>query len=718
MTGEAAMRTAVPQWRSPTVALFSLTLFVSAALMFTLQPMLGKMLLPLVGGTPSGWLAAMAFFQVMLLIGYAFAYRLSLLPVRLHIFAYLGVMLIGAAFLPPMLVGTATGSMGVFGLLAKHCALPFIALAMTSSTLQRVFMSSSHRRAQDPYFLYAASNLGSFAGLLLYPLAAEILFDMPQQAGIWTSGYILLLALGATCALHVRQSAASSRAPADSNLSDWRWVLFAFIPSSLMMGVTSEITTAILAAPLLWVVPLSVYLLTFVVAFSNRLLRAAAFAKRLHPAAACLALGLVFLASVTLHAPLAIMAVLVLCFGIIAFAFHSRLAALRPLGHPAALARFYLAVSLGGALGGLLNVFVAPVIFNRPLEFPVVMLASLLFAPALREKFSTKDLARVLVGAVGLAVWAALRHYTAISPGSLEIFVIALFVIAASNARLALAGCALLALNAFVHPSPGPLDLHLRNFYGMLRVYDRSLTLDGDRYDIRYLGHGTTVHGLQSLDPDLAQVPTAYFSKGGPVGDIFETFKPLNVAVLGLGAGTLACHHAPGRKFTFIEIDPDVIRIAQDKFTFLSGCPGAAPHRIIKGDGRLELAKLAGEKFDLIVLDAFSSDMVPVHLLSTDAVALYKSLLTEHGVLAFNISNNHVMLATTLAAIARDTGMNARFKDYQFIDPPLFLPSEWLVMAKDEATLAPLSGLAWATPPAAVRSWTDDYSNIISVMRF
>lgn len=723
MTADAALRPPFAWQQIHTSALFCAALFLSAAAMFMLQPMTGKMLLPLVGGTPSGWIVAMAFFQLALLAGYALANLCSRLSPRMHGGSFVAALALGALFLPVHLSqpeGTADAWV-VVKLLAASVGMPFVALAMASSTLQRLFTASGHSAAGDPYFLYAASNLGSFSGLLLYPLVAEKFLTIPQQAQLWLGGYVALTALAAICIGRAKKMPAPVYAkpdPLGAGLR-WRWIFFAFIPSSLMMGVTTQITTAIIAAPLLWVLPLGIYLLTFVLAFGKPSPVMQQRVDKLHPLAVCLAFGLMFIATVSLDAPWLIMALQLACFGVIALAFHLKLAGLRPLDDGRRLTDYYLMIAVGGALGGMLNAFIAPVIFNRLLEYPIVLTLSLLFHPDLRKRLARGDLLTVLAGVAGFILWVILRKYATGLPGVLEVALVIIFVGAAHTARFALIGCTLLLIGSFAAPRDGEGGIYQRNFYGLVRVYERNFTMDNEKYHIRYFGHGTTLHGLQSLDPDMADIPTAYFSHGGPVGDIFHTFAPKNVAVMGLGAGTLACHHAPDRSFTFFEIDPAVVKIARENFTFLSSCPGKNPHRIFTGDGRLEIAKLRGEKFDLIILDAFSSDMVPVHLISVEAIELYKALLTDNGMLAFNISNNYVSLAATLAAGAKAAGMQARYKHYGFIDPPLFFPSDWLLMAREGTDMTAFREQQWVPPlQDGERAWTDNYSNIIGIMRF
>jgi hypothetical protein len=723
MTANAALRPPFAWQQSHTSALFCAALFISAAAMFMLQPMTGKMLLPLVGGTPSGWIVAMAFFQLALLAGYALANICARFSPRIHGMAFVAALALGSFFLPVHLSqpeGAADAWM-VMKLLAASVGVPFVALAMASSTLQRLFTASGHHAAGDPYFLYAASNLGSFSGLLLYPLLAEKLLTIPEQAQLWLGGYVALIALTAICIGRAKSTPANvyvKPAPLAACLR-WRWILFAFIPSSLMMGVTTQITTAIIAAPLLWVLPLGIYLLTFVLAFGKVSPMRLALVEKLHPMAVCLAFGLIFIATVSLDAPWLIMALLLACFGVVALAFHMKLAALRPLEDGQRLTDYYLMIALGGALGGMLNAFIAPVIFDRLQEFPLVLAASLLFHPGLRAKLVRHDLVSVCTGGIGLIVWAFMHHHGAGSPALLEVFLVILFVVALRNPRFALAGCLLLMTMPYAMPRDGQNGMYQRNFFGLLHVYERHFKMDGEQYDLRYFGHGTTLHGLQSLDPYIAEVPTAYFSHGGPVGDIFRTLNPKNVAVVGLGAGTLACHRAPDRSFTFFEIDPAVVKIANDNFTFLKSCPGKTPHRIFTGDGHLELAKLKGEKFDLIILDAFSSDMVPVHLVSVEAIEMYKTLLTENGMLAFNISNNYVSLAATLAAGAKAANMQPRYKYYDFIDPPMFFPSNWLLMAREGVDTTAFREQGWVPPlQNGERAWTDNYSNIIGIMRF
>jgi spermidine synthase len=721
-----------------TLALFSGTLFLSAALMFAIQPMAGKALLPLVGGTPTGWIVAMAFFQIMLLLGYLVAHFLSRFPPFAHGLLYITALGVGGMLLPfhlPQAGETTLGALDIFWLLAKTLALPFIALSATSSTIQRLFTATSHHSADDPYFLYSASNLGSFAGLFLYPLAFERWWGLAEQALYWSLGYGLLAGAALLCISRTSPKVRAVVPKADKSGPAERrerleWVTLAFFPSALLLAVTTHISTDIFSAPMLWVLPLALYLLTFVVAFSKRRIVPLSKITAVQPIAVALALGFLLMFNTLVRMSWHSMVVHLVAFTIVALMCHMRLAEQRPKDGRR-LTEFYLMLSVGGALGGILNAFIAPVLLDRLIEYPALLLLSCLMNPSFRKPtpFAAKT-------ALGFAMVMALMYVAFIGGQmgyirslradglTLEMLLadgmlFFILFLTAMNVRTALyGGVVLLLLTEFVIPKDQLLVR--RNFYGVIKVIDYPIAIRNHTYQARYLYHGTTTHGLQVKDQKYETTPTAYFTRSGPAGDIFNLYVPKKAAVIGLGAGTMNCFSSPKNEFTFFEIDPAVRDVASDPklFTFLSACKGKQPPRIFLGDGRLELAKLH-EKFDVIALDAFSSDTIPAHLLTMDAMEVYLDHLNERGILLFNLSNRYFNLGSALARNAEEMGLKYRIKLDIPDDIPYASASLWFVVARPQASLTPLDAVGWLTPtpPPDLRPWTDDYTNLLSVFQ-
>jgi spermidine synthase len=730
MTEAGAMRELPALRRLPATALFAAALFTSASCMFMMQPMLGKMLLPLVGGTPAGWVVALAFFQLMLLAGYALAWFLARLSPRRHGLAFLGLLGLGALSLPLHLPSNIEGEIGpllVFRLLLESAGLPFIALAAASSTLQRLFAASGQEGSRDPYFLYAASNLGSFAGLIAYPGFIESLLTIPEQSRYWLCGYILLALLAAACLGIAGEAPVASAAalpapaaPKTRQRENLRWVVLAFFPSSLMLGVTSYITTDLISAPLVWVLPLGLYLLTFVAAFSRRMLIPAAWPEKIHPTIVALAVALMLVIDGDSPATFLGMGCQLLAFTTVALLCHQRLASLRPLDDERRLPEYYLMIALGGALGGMLNAFVAPLMLDRMAEYPAVLLLSCLLNPRMKAPFSARYGLLLLLGGLVMTAAALLRSHVDALPLLRDMLLVSVCALVMFHPRATLAAGAAIYLASQMFFTAGDTKLLTRNFFGVVRVQDINVKTHGALMPTRMFRHSTTLHSVQLLEPGRETEPTAYFSKRGPLGDIFSAYDPRRVAVLGLGAGTLACYTSPGRNFTFFELDPAVIDMARRDFSFLSKCAGNA--RVIAGDARLEMAKLSGEKFDLIIFDAFSSDSVPVHLISQEAIAMYLSHLNDHGLLLFNLSSRYVRLESTLAVSAQAAHLAALNRHDGDGDFPFSLPSSWLVMARDAQDLEPLRKVNayWFTRDIlpGLRPWTDSYSSLASVVKF
>lgn len=738
------IKTAIKSRDHLTLALFSLTLFVSAALMFALQPMAGRMLLPIIGGTPAGWIVAMAFFQVMLLAGYFLAHMLSRLPPALHGFVFLVVVAIGLMFLPARISAQAVqevpGAFGTFKLLLTTMALPFIAISATSSTLQRLFSVSGHRAAGDPYFLYAASNLGSFIGLFAYPLLAEPLLGLTAQSYYWFYGYSLLIILVGLCliipattpaAYQMARPRKGEKPKHMETKTKLFWVLYAFVPSALLMAVSTHISTDIFSAPMLWVLPLGLYLLTFVLAFAHKLPFSAQDINRLHIIAVATGLGFLLLLTTTFRVSWAGLFIQLFAFTIAVLMCHMQLAAQRPSDSTRHLTAFYLYISIGGALGGLLSAFVIPYALDRLAEYPLLLIASLMLNPRFREKMQLIPKMYFVFGcgmsffyftyiATGSQIFESLS-FTGITSGMLmlDIFLAMILLFFATSARGAFIGLlALFLISEFALPKN--VQVTDRNFFGVIKVYDHSVHIDGKNYATRYLHHGSTLHGLQIIEEPLQKTLTSYYAETSPVGNVFQVYNPKNVAVIGLGVGTLACYSTPESRFTFLEIDPAIVRIAQEQFSFIKECMPDNPPRFITGDGRIELAKLTDEKFDLIVLDAFSSDTIPTHLLTVEALETYKKHLTDNGIILANLSNRYFNLAPALIKNADQSGMTGRVRLDRGPSTDYTTPSFWAAFAQKDNALLALDAMNWdrVNVPTNIRPWTDDYTNLLRTLEF
>jgi len=730
------------------VAVFSGTLFLSAFLMFIVEPMIARMVLPLLGGAASVWNTCLVFFQALLLCGYAYAHTAtSRLGVRRHAIIHVCVVLLPLLVLPVRLANgapPATENPVGWLLLAllMSVGLPFFVLSTSAAVLQKWYAATGDEGARDPYFLYAASNLGSFVALIAYPLVVERLLPLRQQAQVWTVGYGALAVMTIICAAAAWRSApapspvegplvrdASAAQAVRSEAIAWgrrgRWVVLAFVPSSLLMAVTSYMSTDVAAVPLLWIVPLSLYLLTFTVAFSPSASGARSLAGRLMPVAT-IALTLVLVAQ--MNQPLTVVIPLHLAvFAIVALVCHGELANDRP--SPARLTEFYFWIALGGMLGGLFNALVAPVVFTGIAEYPLVLVLACLIRPAAaaapaRESWRRDVLFAVAVGGVAVASVLVNNNF-----GSSSRFIVlgaavpALIAFGQQRRPLRFALCvALLLLSGVLVRSPfGPAVYATRTFFGVYRV-----RVD-EQLHYRFMFHGSTLHGMQSLQPERRAASLSYFHAAGPIGQVFANVPNAaasgEVAVVGLGVGSLASYAGPRQRWVFYEIDPVVERIARDPayFTYLSNC--GARCEVTIGDARLSLARARPQQFGVIILDAFSSDAIPIHLLTREALALYVSRLAPGGIIALHISNLHLSLSPVLGRLAQAEGLTALWQREPATAGSLAdgkFPSEWMVLARDPRDLGRLTtDPRWTAPhvQASTPLWTDDFSNILSVLR-
>lgn len=729
--------------------LFSLSLLISATLVFWVQPLFGKMVLPLLGGSPAVWNTCLVFFQTALLMGYLYAHAQSrFLGIRKQFVTHLILLAVVFFFLPVALPAgwsppvESSPIWWLLLLLTVAVGLPFVTLSATAPLLQNWFAHSRDPHAADPYFLYAASNVGSIAGLVGYPVVFERKLTLAQQAWAWTAGYALLFVTIFVGAAVLWRRGRSEIATVDSGPLDgdgtrlrFRWVLLAAVPSSLLQSVTYYLTTDLAAMPLLWVIPLALYLLTFVLVFSRRKLISHDFMVSIQPAILIIAAVLIFWWAQRALGLLFVVSLIVLFTT--AMTCHGEMVRLRPRAEH--LTEFYLWMAFGGVLGGTFNAIVAPLVFDQLLEFPIGLVFAALLVPAAvstEERASAFKLDVVLPVAIGvalcLAVWA-LRSSVGLDEKPVYLTFIAglggiwVYLFRSRPLRFGLGLAAILAaghMMGVMAPDPqAETILTDRSFFGIHRV---ELYRNGNRHVLR---HGGTVHGMQWMSPQRRLEPTMYYHHQGPVSDVFKMIRlspgPKKVAIAGLGAGSMAAYALPGDHWVFYEIDPVVERLARDPeyFTFLKDCRGRLD--VVMGDARLSLAKAPDGYYDLIVVDVFSSDSIPVHMITKEATQVYFDKLNPHGLLLFHISNRYLRLNRVLYKLMKELELSGvRQRPFAADGKPLWPTqaiSDWVVLARDPRDLKTLAKsprwkpLVSAQPVS--RAWTDDYSNLLEFFR-
>lgn len=758
------------------IFLFAATLFTSASLMFVLQPLFGKILLPLLGGSPAVWNTCMVFYQSILFLGYLYAHYLSTRHSQhRQILIHTALILISFLALPlalPENTAPPTDSNPTFWLLWTlflAIGLPFFVVSTTAPLIQKWFAHVGHHTSHDPYYLYAASNTGSLIALLSYPFLLEPNIGLANQKSYWSVGYLLLCLLIAGCAFVLWKSRQHGRGEFirperinsplqtdavanENNLSlstKLHWLALALVPSSLLLGLTNFISTDIASVPLLWIIPLTLYLLSFVIVFSK-------WNDKIHPLMVKLQpiFLLPFIAYAFINpADLPYWAYLIL--HLIAFFFavmvcHGELAKLRP--HTRHLTTFYLIMSFAGMLGGMFNTFVAPFVFNAVYEYPIMIVAALLLRPGRMTNLPGADLhfpegcragqpgmisalpqiivpvLLVIAGIIAHATSDDLLQYFDVIVISLIGLTLLTYLIRTRPVGYALMTGAIIFLALGVHSLSSHTLYQQRTFFGVLAVREAVLTDEqGQPESYHELFHGTTKHGAQRLAVNLSRIPLTYYSRPGPMGQLFKEYdntdQAWNIGVVGLGAGALACYAKDQQHWTLYEIDPLVVEIAGNPayFSYLSQCAPNATMRV--GDARLSLEKEPDQHFDLLVMDAFSSDSVPTHLLTKEALELYFKKLKPNGILAFHMTNRHLSLKKVLSINAEALHLASliqEFKPQQ--DIPLVVATDWVVMAKHEETLEPLrlSRLGnWQKMPLYfdMKPWTDDFTNIVSIWK-
>ena len=861
--------------------LFAFTLFVSASLLFMIQPMVAKMILPLLGGSPAVWNACMVFFQALLLLGYLYAHRITqrltpwnqwilhLVVIALPFVSFLLAILFGSRHTPIAIVeslapaGDANPVLNVLALLTVAIGVPFFVISTSAPLLQRWFAYTGHPSARDPYFLYAASNAGSMLSLLGYPLLIEPNLSITGQAWLFAIGFALLASLVYLCghaATHPvsvpppktltnptgskRKNGSPFRPvgsgepstssngpetdPPPSLLRKIRWIVLAFVPSSLMLGVTFHMSTDIASIPLMWVIPLALYLLTFIIAFSRLPAWFRIVIGNFAPVMILLLVFTMISKVVSGHMGLEIL-LHVLTFFAVALMCHYELAYDRP--STSYLTEFYLLMSVGGMLGGIFNAIVAPLVFKHAFEYPLVLVLACLLVPSLSQMTAARNpstnlpastntwthattnsienrrwyqskwlswlmdliipvlvyfafdfiyklpgsdwyVAEVLNGSesggsdtfcrivISLSDNLNLAPQTIIAILVFAVPVMVCFFFVDRPLRFALSVAAILMPMKYQDSVIGYVHVE-RSFFGILKVEKRGT--------FNRLIHGTTLHGtqfneefvrhwrddLQFMIPnspwdvvvisganwhyDVRQEPLTYYHRTGPVGAAFRELRTRKggadakapVAMVGLGTGSVACYALPGQKLVFYEIDPTVKSLVADSdrfFTYVRDARNRGADIIIRmGDARLKLKEDSDARYALLFVDAFSSDAIPVHLITREAVQLYMDRLTDDGILALHISNKYVALEPVVAAIAQDLGLEARIWNDSSERHIGKTASSWVVLARDLRTLGTLglpqedqqkygTDFRPLRPLKNMEAWTDDYADVLRVM--
>lgn len=715
------------------VAIFSLTVLVSAFLLFAVQPMVAKMLLPILGGSASVWNTAMVFYQGALLLGYLYAHTVARkLPLRTQLVVH-GVLLLIPFLVLPLAYGQlhppTTGNPSPWMLLtmATSVGLPFFVLSATSPLLQTWF---SRAGRGDPYFLYAASNVGSFVGLLAYPFFIEPTLSVAEQSTRWTWGYAALVVLfGVTLVKMIKHVPSETREASEAPESipmgrKLRWLFLAFVPSSQFIGVTTYLSTDIAVMPLLWVTPLAIYLLTMVLVFAKR---PPIPHKWIVAAFPIVLAGLVFLIAArlgTFRMPVFGAHLLMLFVG--AMLCHGELAKDRP--GAGRLTEFFLIMSAGGVLGGIFNALVAPTLFRQVIEYALILGVIGLALPQRSPGWSSRLIALDIVLPEVVAAFALVGVYLYkhndwapewVSASAIGLSCLALCFFASRPLRFALGIAAMLGVGVYAGQGRNTTLYTNRSFFGVYRV---------DRWkDAHSLLNGRILHGEQILRPDIETVPLTYYHVFGPLKEVLGAWpRPVgaHIGAVGLGIGTVALWSRTGEEWTFFEIDPMVERIARDPslFTCLQKAKGKVS--VTLGDARLQLQR-STDKFDILLIDAFSSDAIPAHLMTEEAMEVYRSRLTPNGLLAVHISNKFLDLEPLVAALAKNMGWRAMIchELRHPVEGPMTegrTESVWMVLGPpclDWTTFT--SRPRWEAPKerAGLKPWTDAYSSLLPLLR-
>jgi SAM-dependent methyltransferase len=716
--------------------LFLTTIVVGSFLLFLTQPMVARMALPRIGGAPAVWNSAMLVYQLLLLGGYAYAHYLARIRPRHQVGVHVVLLGLAALWLPISLIQqvppetTEPAFWVPYFLLASIGPLFFIVSAQ-APLMQRWYALETSRG--DPYPLYAASNLGSFAGLISYPLIVEPLMTLQQQSWLWTGIYGALVLLVIGCAVtvpgHAVEKLPEETSPPPTTRQYLHWIVLAAVPSGLMLSTTTHLTTDIVAIPLLWVLPLGLYLLSFVVAFAARR-KAADFITMVAPLIILVAGGLAF--SNGTRDPFFSATLGLLLLFTTAVALHAEMFNRRPaVGH---LTKFYLSMSFGGMLGGLFCAILAPLLFDWAYEHPLLILAAALLVPQITLVPWPPRLAAVLtvvLPAAALILSFVTERLLAGQSAMIGSIIVSLIALACLGRRVPFAlslAALMLSYGGWSVLQQSTMDIRTRSYFGIYQVNERT-TETGEAYALA-LTHGTTLHGIQNTIPGTETVPTSYYARRSGVGHTLANAPALfgpsaRVGVVGLGSGTLACYRQPGQNWRIFEIDPAMVEIARTRFSFLSRC--APDAQIILGDARIRIAEQPANSMDVLAVDAFSSDAVPMHLLTHEALQTYGRMVQRDGIVLFHVSNRYLDLKPVVADLAERGGWQAAIFEYipsqedELMNATI---SVWIALSRNPQTiqrLVELSGedrMEWRrlqrTPGFA--GWSDDYASILPIL--
>lgn len=741
------IRNRLPRYRAIILPAFSLSLFLSAFLLFSIQPYFSKLVLPKFGGSPAVWSVAIVFFQGALLLGYTYAHALTKwtntgLTIVIH-----GIVAVIAFLFLPITISSIMGdppaegqALWLFGLFAISVGIPFFAVSANAPLLQAWFARTGHPHAADPYFLYGSSNIGSFSSLILYIIAIEPSFTLPQQGQLWMYGFVLLSIMIIFCGFLCLNPKGSPQTITQENgealskevirpKSILGWIILAALPSGLLVSVTAHISVDVASAPFLWVIPLALFLLTFVVAFRQKPLVSADTLSRYLPFVIAATITSAFMTAL-----MPIWATLILhlsAFFYITLYCHLLLFGRRPAATN--LTAFYLWMSFGGFLGGCFTSLLAPAIFDWVLEYPLLLLAVLILKFK-NQTIDQQELKKAAISGlvisliyVGLVLSSLLPHLQthSINFGVAVIaFSIAFFAQFKSTSFAVI--FATLGMSAVLLAEQYQTDVFVgRSFFGIVKVHQSS---EGP---FRLMAHGTTIHGAMSTDPkEQSQTPTplTYYHSSGGLAASLDAIQERNGgqieegAIIGLGTGSMSCHTKPGEKWTIFEIDDLVVKMAKDpsKFRFLSECTPDVD--IILGDARLTLADHPDHSLDYLLVDAFSSDSIPVHLMTQEALRLYFSKVKSDGIVTMHISNRHMDLTEAISATAKAEGLVIRHSQItppeELAENPYINASSVVILTRKEANFGKiLDDERWTTPdPGRTRPWTDDYSNVLGAI--
>ncbi len=732
-----------------TLAVYAAAIFLSAGLLFSVQPLFTKMVLPILGGAPQVWSIAVVFFQSALLGGYLYAHLLTRhLPGRQSVVIHL-LLLLAATVVLPLGVAESWGrppsngeTFWIVGLLAASIGLPFFALAANAPLLQAWYARTGHPSSKDPYFLYGASNIGSFLALLSYPFLAEPLTRLGEQTAAWSALFYILIVLIAGCGLllvrsknadpssmPVAQGPLSAPAMTDAAI----WTVLAAVPAGLMIAVTAHISTDIAAAPLLWVIPLALYLLSYVLVFQVRPIIPHRFFVQTQPFLIALLIA-TFAVDLQLNI-LVLFAIHIATFFVTCMVCHGELAGRRPAARY--LTGFYLWMAVGGVAGGILAGMVMPRLFNWVAEYPLLLIAAVLCRPGLSLSDDQKSRVFWIVMLVALVLLLLPRvafgyDFPYNSYGGVVIVLLAIGLVLASDPLRFATLIALTLMFVRVYDPEAIGRTSIRSFFGVHKILD----VPGSQY--RVLMHGTTIHGAQRVrDAEGNPIqgrpePITYYTRSSGIGQAIAAARdrnggPIKIAAIGLGTGSIACLTEPDDSLTFYEIDSSVVRISRDEnyFTFISGC--APDAQVTLGDARLTLADVPDGQYDIIVVDAFSSDAIPIHLLTREAMAIYLAKIAPEGLVVLHVSNRHLELTSVVTGIASANDAITRLHvggagdndEDDYTDSAYRFSTTVTVVGRNDEAFGPLADRAsWEVQEADPnqRVWTDDYSNVIGAL--